>query len=97
MYRSSFRNIVPLSTGARDSLSSNQGSGKAFYINGFDSEVQKLREQPAAIAGESVVLCVVAKLMGLEAIPIPVHRYQRRRDHGLYAGVKKRQNLRSAG
>ncbi|KAL3511488.1 hypothetical protein ACH5RR_030889 [Cinchona calisaya] len=98
MYRSSFRNMVPLSTGARKSLGCNQGSSKGFCKNGFDSEVQRLRELPSTIAGESVVWCrpgVVAKLMGLEAMPIPVQRYCRR-DNELNAtsSIIKRQNLR---
>lgn len=90
MYRSSFRNMVPLSRGARNSLSCTQGS----YKSDIDSEVQKLRELPATIAGESVVWCrpgVVAKLMGLEAMPIPVQRYRKRDDASV---LLKRQNLR---
>lgn len=86
MYRSSFRNMVPLSTRARNSLGCHQGSSKGFRGDGFDSEVQKLRELPATIGGESVVWCrpgVVAKLMGLEAMPIPVQRHGRRRDQGV--------------
>ncbi|XP_027096998.1 uncharacterized protein [Coffea arabica] len=101
MYRSSFRNMVPLSTGARNSLGCHQGSRKGLCGDGFDSEVQKLRELPATIGGESVVWCrpgVVAKLMGLEAMPIPVQRHQRT-GNGLNGnGAKTRQNLRkSAG
>lgn len=91
MYRSSFRNMPPVGpTGARNSRG---------YSNGSDPEVHKLRGMPAVVAGESVVWCspgVVAKLMGLEAMPIPVQRFRRRRDQyvGLNASFIKRQNLR---
>lgn len=70
MYRSSFRNLGrPISSaGVRR---------KGFYKDGLDSEVEKSRLRlPAKLAGESVVWCkpgVVGKLMGLEAMPMPVN------------------------
>lgn len=96
MCRSSFRNTFPVSTGARNSLSCIRGSSKGFCTNGFEPEVQKFQGLPATIAGESVVWCrpgVVAKLMGLEAMPIPVLRHGRT-DHGLSARVIKGQDMR---
>ncbi|CAL5395904.1 unnamed protein product [Camellia sinensis] len=76
MYRSSFRNLPPIS-------SSNNGYlRKGLKKDGFNSESEKtLSCLPPIVAGESVVWCkpgVVAKLMGLEAVPVPVRSHRRR-------------------
>ncbi|CAI9103178.1 OLC1v1001624C1 [Oldenlandia corymbosa var. corymbosa] len=82
MYRSSFRNNMS-PVGGR-----NSGRG-GIYGKGSDYGGHKFRGLPAVVAGERVVWCspgVVAKLMGLEAIPIPVQKYSNgtsRRDHHL--------------
>ncbi|XP_028777466.1 uncharacterized protein LOC114734112 [Neltuma alba] len=59
---------------------------------------RKTLSLPATIAGESVVWCepgVVAKLMGLEAMPVPVRsRRSESRKEKLSGGIMRRQNLR---
>lgn len=67
MYRSSFRNLPHIRTCGRKSSVLNK--------EGFDLKVEKTRCLPATLAGERVVWCkpgVVAKLMGLEAMPMPM-------------------------
>ncbi|XP_057486273.1 uncharacterized protein LOC130772460 [Actinidia eriantha] len=91
MYRSSFRNLPP--TG-RESLCCNYGVRKGLNKGGFNSETEKFPCLPPVIGGESVVWCkpgVVAKLMGLEAVPIPVNKNCRREK---LSTMIKRQNLR---
>jgi hypothetical protein len=57
-----------------------------------------LERMPATVAGESVVWCkpgVVAKLMGLDAVPVPVRGGLRRRKPSAtcVGGVRKQQRL----
>ncbi|KAH7856577.1 hypothetical protein Vadar_003075 [Vaccinium darrowii] len=96
MYRSSFRNLPPLSTaGSRKSFCGNPGLRKGIMIKeGLNSELRKTPCFPPIVAGESVVWCkpgVVAKLMGLEAIPVPVGSYACKEK---WSSVIKKQNLR---
>lgn len=70
MYRSSFQNLASAS---RKSISRNHGS---------NIEAERTRRLPSKLAGERVIWCkpgAVAKLMGLEAMPIPVKRQNIRR------------------
>lgn len=63
--------------------------------NNNANRFKKSLSLPATVAGESVVWCepgVVAKLMGLEAMPVPVS--SSRRSTEKVSGVKRRQNLR---
>ncbi|CAL4976996.1 unnamed protein product [Urochloa decumbens] len=76
---------------------------------GYEMDLERTLRMPATVAGESVVWCkpgVVAKLMGLEAVPVPVRGgLRRRKASGHYypaatagGGVRKQQRLmRRAG
>lgn len=68
MYRSSFRNNYVQTEGRRSVCCGELGKMRGrFYSDAL----------PPTLAGESVVWCkpgVVAKLMGLEAVPVPVKR-----------------------
>jgi hypothetical protein len=49
---------------------------------GYEMDLERTLRMPATVAGESVVWCkpgVVAKLMGLDAVPVPVRGCLRRR------------------
>lgn len=74
MYRSSFQNNPTR-------------LGKRFF------PTTRQLPMPATIGGEDVVWCrpgIVGKLMGLDAMPIPIGRYRR----GLTAAMKRQQHLR---
>ncbi|KAL1327173.1 hypothetical protein HN51_037257 [Arachis hypogaea] len=77
MYRSSFGTVE-----GRRSVCSERSLGGMLMeeeINDFEREMCL----PTTVAGESVVWCkpgVVAKLMGLEAIPVPIGGSRRRTD-----------------
>ncbi|MCE3050945.1 hypothetical protein HAX54_048580 [Datura stramonium] len=95
MYRSSFRDMSPLlSTSrvcARKSVCCNRELRNMDMIR--SCQTQKM---PSTIAGERVIWCkpgVVAKLMGLEAMPISIHR-KHNKDHNPMSAVIKRQSLR---
>lgn len=48
---------------------------RACGAEGYEMDLERTLRMPATVAGESVVWCkpgVVAKLMGLEAVPVPV-------------------------
>ncbi|KAJ1283169.1 hypothetical protein BS78_03G107900 [Paspalum vaginatum] len=54
----------------------------ACSAGGYEMDLERTLRMPATVAGESVVWCkpgVVAKLMGLEAVPVPVRGGLRRR------------------
>lgn len=79
MYQSSFRNLAPINTRIGDLTA------------------QRTQRLPSIIGGESVIWCkpgVVAKLMGLEAVPIPVNCRSHRRER--LGSIIKKQNLRRA-
>lgn len=79
MYRSSFTNLAPLRVKNYE-LEGEKRSGKSSF--------------PAVIGGESVIWCkpgVVGKLMGLDAMPIPLSSHYRRER---LSAIIKRQNLR---
>lgn len=80
IYQSSFRNLAPIKTRIGDLAA------------------ERTRRLPTIIGGESVIWCkpgVVAKLMGLEAMPIPVNSRTHRRER--LGSIIKKQNLRRAG
>ncbi|KAK8659036.1 hypothetical protein V6N13_029251 [Hibiscus sabdariffa] len=87
MYRSSFRN--PEFINGRNSVCCDYGLRERYY---------KASCLPSTLGGETVIWCepgVVAKLMGLEAVPVPV-AISRRKDRSnkkLGSSIKK-QNLR---
>jgi hypothetical protein len=90
MYRSSFRNM-----NGRKSVCCDRGLRGRFSENDhdpFDSSLNKTW----SLAGESVVWCkpgVVAKLMGLEAMPVPLISTSRDGKEKL-SSIIQRQNLR---
>ncbi|CAK9187326.1 unnamed protein product [Ilex paraguariensis] len=74
MYRSSFRTSAP---NGRKSICCNREFRNRTCKDGLNSEHQNSLCLPRTLAGESIVWCkpgVVAKLMGLEAMPIPPNR-----------------------
>lgn len=74
MYRSSFRNNMVPST----AMSTNQGRVELGVVGRRSN--YRHDKLPSTIAGERVVWCkpgVVGKLMGLDAIPIPVRKCRR--------------------
>nr|DAD42029.1 TPA_asm: hypothetical protein HUJ06_000259 [Nelumbo nucifera] len=112
MYRSSFNNFTPVTRSRggcswcqSSSSSSSGGIGRRLYSEGFELDVERSLGLPPTLAGESVVWCkpgVVAKLMGLEAIPIPLFshskQYNTKKRMNKSASVMiKRENLRRAG
>lgn len=87
MYRSSFRNGTSTTEGRR-SICCEYGLRRRRAL---DRDCLCL---PATLAGESVVWCkpgVVAKLMGLEAVPLPVNQ---REKNLVNSTILKRRNLR---
>ncbi|XAR64350.1 hypothetical protein NMG60_11024654 [Bertholletia excelsa] len=85
MYCSSFQNTK------RGSLSFCNGGTR----KGLNEECSSLNLRlPPVLGGESVVWCkpgLVAKLMGLEAVPVPLHGYCRTQK---VSSVMKKQNMR---
>ncbi|TXG73030.1 hypothetical protein EZV62_001609 [Acer yangbiense] len=82
MYRSSFRNLDAYKPGRRSVTLE-----ESFLLSGGGASSKSSVCLPATLGGESVVWCkpgVVAKLMGLEAMPLP-----------LINNKTKRQNLRT--
>ncbi|XP_054803632.1 uncharacterized protein LOC129306879 [Prosopis cineraria] len=64
---------------------------------GLRNRFKKTLSLPATLAGESVVWCepgVVAKLMGLEAMPVPVNSRRPDSRKEKLNGIMRRQNLR---
>ncbi|KAF8724119.1 hypothetical protein HU200_021133 [Digitaria exilis] len=58
-------------------------AGAGCSAGGYEMDLERTLRMPATVAGESVVWCkpgVVAKLMGLEAVPVPVKGGLRRRN-----------------
>ncbi|KAH0674495.1 hypothetical protein KY290_024711 [Solanum tuberosum] len=83
MYRSSFRDMSPLLNTARN------------CNRKMDMKSSQTQNMPPTIAGERVIWCkpgVVAKLMGLEAMPISMHRKHKK--DTIMSAVIKRQSLR---
>lgn len=94
MYRSSFRNLNKIGEG-RKSVCCDRGlRGRFSKSTEFDSKLEKHWSLPQTLAGESVVWCkpgVVAKLMGLEAMPVPLSSQDGKEKLSF---IMKRQNLR---
>lgn len=90
MYRSSFQNL--------DSFGKAHGSGSGRKSvccdHGLRERMNSKFARNSTLAGENVVWCkpgVVAKLMGLEAMPVPINS---RRGKETLSSVIRRQNLR---
>jgi hypothetical protein len=72
---------------------------------GYEMDLERTLRMPATVAGESVVWCkpgVVAKLMGLDAVPVPVRGGLRRRKATVHpaatcGGGGRKQRLRRPG
>ncbi|CAK7339059.1 unnamed protein product [Dovyalis caffra] len=97
MYRSSFRNLDSVGKAAADrrkSVCCDHGVRERMNRNDFASKFERKLSLPPTLAGERVVWCkpgVVAKLMGLEAMPVPMNS---RENKETLASIIKRQNLR---
>ncbi|OIW10402.1 hypothetical protein TanjilG_05550 [Lupinus angustifolius] len=94
MYRSSFRDIE-----GRGSICSGRSLGELLLEESdLVSKFDKTMSFPSTLAGESVVWCkpsVVAKLMGLEVMPIPVSSKRSRNKEKLSSSANvRKQNLR---
>ncbi|CAN4121817.1 unnamed protein product [Withania somnifera] len=92
MYRSSFRDMSPL-------LSTSAGVRKSVCCNRkMDMKSsQTTQNMPQTIAGERVIWCkpgVVAKLMGLEAMPTSMTTHRKHNKDTIMSTVMKRQSLR---
>ncbi|XVF49730.1 hypothetical protein PTKIN_Ptkin04bG0036800 [Pterospermum kingtungense] len=93
MYRSSFRNDAEI-MGARKSVCCDHGL-RERYCKLEPRLGQSRLSLPSTFGGESVIWCkpgVVAKLMGLDSIPVPVSRSKGNRQK--LGSLIKRQNLR---
>lgn len=75
----------------------------ACSVGGYEMDLERTLRLPATVAGESVVWCkpgVVAKLMGLDAVPVPLRGGLRRRKaggHGAGGGGVRKQRPRRTG
>ncbi|KAK4413575.1 hypothetical protein Salat_2770200 [Sesamum alatum] len=81
MYRSSFTNLAPL-------------RAKNYELGAAEKRGGRSSSLPAVIGGESVIWCkpgVVGRLMGLDAMPIPLNSHYRRER---LRAIISRQNLR---
>ncbi|KAG1338880.1 hypothetical protein COCNU_04G011860 [Cocos nucifera] len=100
MYRSSFRNFGARSSafeGGRKSVCCSSAC-RGLSSNGYEVDLERSLRLPPTLAGESVVWCkpsVVAKLMGLDAVPVPVSG--RRGKIGLNPLFSWKQNQREIG
>ncbi|OMO62242.1 hypothetical protein CCACVL1_22940 [Corchorus capsularis] len=99
MYRSSFRNSE-IVNGGRKSVCCDQGVRERYCKIEFESRFGKSICLPSTVGGESVIWCkpgVVAKLMGLESVPVLVSssgsKHGENRKQKL-SSLIKRQNLR---
>ncbi|XP_021595697.1 uncharacterized protein LOC110602471 [Manihot esculenta] len=85
-----------LSQYPRFSLDGRDAMYRSSFRRSSPSPSSRVKSQlPPILAGETVVWCkpgVVAKLMGLEAIPVPVIRERNRKE--TLSSIIKRQNLR---
>jgi DUF761-associated sequence motif len=88
MYRSSFKPVCC----TRACKESN------YEHEGYKVDLERTLKMPKFLAGESVVWCepgIVAKLMGLEVIPIPVHgKNGKNRRSNVNPLISRKQNLR---
>ncbi|KAK7362817.1 hypothetical protein VNO77_04940 [Canavalia gladiata] len=92
MYRSSFGNIE-----GRRSVCSERSFGGRLLEENDDIDNKGMMCLPSTLAGESVVWRkpgVVAKLMGLEAMPVPVISSKRCDNKEKLSAIVRRQNLR---
>ncbi|CAD6232172.1 unnamed protein product [Miscanthus lutarioriparius] len=95
---------------ARASVCCAAGAGCAALacsVGGYEMDLERTLRLPATVAGESVVWCkpgVVAKLMGLDAVPVPLRGGLRRRKAsghpvpacgGVGGGVRKQRPRRT--
>ncbi|XP_026661450.2 uncharacterized protein LOC113462891 isoform X2 [Phoenix dactylifera] len=100
MYQSSFRNFGARTSGferGRKSVCCSSAC-RGLSSSGYEVDVERSLGLPPTVAGESVVWCkpgVVAKLMGLDAVPVPVSG--RRGRKALNPLFSRKQSLRRMG
>ncbi|KAF3652156.1 hypothetical protein FXO38_16264 [Capsicum annuum] len=91
MYRSSFRDMSPL-------LSTSEDARKSIRCNRkMDMKSSQTQNMPPIIRGEKVIWCkpgVVAKLMGLEAMPMSISMHRKLNKDTFMSSFIKRQSLR---
>lgn len=99
MYRSSFRNSGRTPEAIQPGRRSVCGPVEYSYDHGLETRFCSMRTpEKVPLAGESVIWCkpgVVAKLMGLESIPVPVGKSRHSKEQGsnMRSSIL-RQNLR---
>ncbi|KAG6589427.1 hypothetical protein SDJN03_14850, partial [Cucurbita argyrosperma subsp. sororia] len=94
MYRSSFRNLDAAERFGRKSVCCEYALKGRVHENEFNLTLETALRLPSTIAGENVLWRkpgVVAKLMGLEAMPMPMNA---RSGKATLSSIMKRQNLR---
>ncbi|KAJ4974930.1 hypothetical protein NE237_008104 [Protea cynaroides] len=108
MYRSSFRNFAPFTRGGnkggRTSVccSSDLRFREKLFQDGFGLDLERTLGLPPTIAGENVLWCkpgVVAKLMGLDAMPVPIDSNQKKKNSKEKLNLSstiRRENVRRA-
>ncbi|KAL5703184.1 hypothetical protein ACHQM5_028308 [Ranunculus cassubicifolius] len=98
MYRSSFKNFAPVIggyQGGRKSVCCGPGITGRLLGGGFNLDIERNLHLPQTLGGKNVVWCkpgVVPKLMGLEAMPMPIPRKATK--GRLDSSTIKKQNLR---
>ncbi|XWS51329.1 hypothetical protein CRYUN_Cryun12cG0167900 [Craigia yunnanensis] len=94
MYRSSFRNSE---IDGRKSVCCDHGLRARYCKIEFESRLGKSLCLPSTLGGESVIWCkpgVVAKLMGLESMPVPISSSSKVESKQKLSSLIKRENLR---
>ncbi|PIA29884.1 hypothetical protein AQUCO_05800159v1 [Aquilegia coerulea] len=98
MYRSSFKNTAPVIggyVGGRKSVCCGTGITGRILGGGYGLDFERnLNNLPQTLGGKNVAWCkpgVVAKLMGLDAMPVPISR---KHTKGRTNCTVKKQNLR---
>ena len=94
MYLSSFKNTE---MSGRKSVCCNLGLRERYCKIEFESRLGKSLCLPSTLGGESVIWCkpgVVAKLMGLESMPVPISSSSKVESKQKLSSLIKRQNLR---
>lgn len=96
MYRSSFRNLDGYTAGRRSVCCDHRLEERLLYETRYN-HLGSSKNLPSTLGGECVVWCkpgVIAKLMGLEAMPVPLLQTKGDGKHQQMMRTMKRQNIR---